>query len=283
MLSLKEKINLLKEWANEPDGDALWDLITCTRGPDTPSERDDMEEPDKQRAYAARRRRKADTGEVIRGLVFGSLPGAVRARTDRDYVILPPVEKRDHYDHHVERAVKAASRLGISIAIRERGPKKGEKAVKVEKAEKGEKPPSPKKKAWTYGGKSLGWFTEAPFVPGSTNQTLMDLFGLTYGDEGVKVFKTFKENPNILPVNGWLKVFKQVVETGGLNGKPGLGGSWNGANLVSVFKKYSYLGGNIQELSAKLLGMYPHHQDHIKECYTVWQEGQATQYGKLKP
>lgn len=87
----------------------LWDIITCQRGPDSPSERDEMPREEFDQVYCARRVRKRETGEVIRAQsFFGVVGGSARSRKDIDYVILP-ADKRtwDHYDRHVYKAAKA--------------------------------------------------------------------------------------------------------------------------------------------------------------------------------
>jgi len=101
---------------NSGGSKALWDLITCMRGPDHPSERPDMLPEDARIAYAARRARKRETVEVIRGKAFdGYVPGAARFRTDINHVTLPPVRERDHFDRHV---AEVADLLGITIRVK---------------------------------------------------------------------------------------------------------------------------------------------------------------------
>lgn len=97
------------------DAGRLWDLITCLRGPDFPSERGDMESDESSKAYRGRRERKARTVEVIRYHAFnGASGGSARLRSDRNYVILPPREQWDHFDRHVSRA---ATILGLEVKI----------------------------------------------------------------------------------------------------------------------------------------------------------------------
>lgn len=109
---------------------SFWDLITCMRGPDHPSERPDMIPEDAQIAYVARRARKRETVEVIRGKAFdGCVPGAARARTDINYVTLPPVRERDHFDRHV---AETAALLGIEVRVKAARVGKIVKAVVVD-------------------------------------------------------------------------------------------------------------------------------------------------------
>lgn len=109
----KERLATIRQWCHEDKG--LWDLLTCTRGPDSPSERGDGSGAENQSAYKARRERKYRTGEVIRG-VSGLNAGAARNRVD-EKVILPPRDEWDHYDRHVAKAVDALRAAGFSIRI----------------------------------------------------------------------------------------------------------------------------------------------------------------------
>lgn len=91
-----------------------WDMITCLRGPDSPSERPDMSAQEASVAYSARRERKYKTVEVIRNKAFfGVIGGAARSHKG-DSVTLPPRNQWDHFDKHVERAAKA---LGLKVII----------------------------------------------------------------------------------------------------------------------------------------------------------------------
>lgn len=94
----------------------LWDIITCQRGPDSPSERGDMADSEASAAYRLRRERKRDTVEVIRAQSFGGVVGgAARYRTDINYVTLPPSSEWDHFDRHVS---KAANALGLEVRFK---------------------------------------------------------------------------------------------------------------------------------------------------------------------
>ena len=105
----------------------LWDIITCQRGPDSPSERGDMSPTEASQAYAGRRARKRETVEVIRAQSFGGVVGgAARSRKDINYVVVPPEKERDHFDRHV---VKAAQALGLEVRVKEE--EKGDKGCEV--------------------------------------------------------------------------------------------------------------------------------------------------------
>lgn len=96
-----------------PDASRMWDLLTGLRGPDTPSERADMDPVACETAYRARRKRKRRTTEVIRGHSFPGIGGA-RYRIDTREVVVPPANQQDHFDRHV---IRAASALGLTIII----------------------------------------------------------------------------------------------------------------------------------------------------------------------
>lgn len=99
--------------ATSPESGKLWDLMTCLRGPDSPSEKPNMTSSESSAAYRGRRQRKANTVEVIRYHAFGGVVGgAARSRSDRDWVELPPRNEWDHFDRHVERA---AGILGLEV------------------------------------------------------------------------------------------------------------------------------------------------------------------------
>lgn len=123
-MSQKPKTNdemrkLIGEFLKEGGEEAhqFWDLITCLRGPDSPSERADMNSAESAAAYKGRRERKAKTVEVIRALAFyGASSGGARLRFDRNYVTLPPQSKWDHFDKHVARA---AASLNIEVKYEE--------------------------------------------------------------------------------------------------------------------------------------------------------------------
>ena len=90
----------------------FWEIITGLRGPDSPSELDNMPSDVYAKAYDARRKRKAKTVEVIRGKAFfGVSSGSARVRHDRDYVVVPK-KHQDHFDKHVVRAAEA---LGLEV------------------------------------------------------------------------------------------------------------------------------------------------------------------------
>lgn len=103
-----------------PNSGALWDLITCLRGPDSPSERPDQSSEESAKAYAGRRERKRRTVEVIReNAFFGVVGGAARHRPGK-VVQLPPRNQWDHFDRHVQRA---ASVLGLEVEVGREGGK----------------------------------------------------------------------------------------------------------------------------------------------------------------
>ncbi len=92
-----------------------WDIMGCVRGPDSPSERPDMDSDESARAYKGRRTRKYETVEVIReAMFFGVVGGAARSHKGKK-VVLPAHSKRDHFDRHVERAANA---LEIPVEIK---------------------------------------------------------------------------------------------------------------------------------------------------------------------
>jgi len=112
-MTFDEKRRQIGEWLREPGGDKLWDLLCGLRGPDSPSERGDMGEGERQVAYSGRRKRKYDTVEVIREKAFfGALGGSARHHAST-HITLPPEEERDHFDRHMERAAEV---LGIIVS-----------------------------------------------------------------------------------------------------------------------------------------------------------------------
>ena len=89
--------------SNKHSGQA-WDVMSCIRGPDHPSERPYMASSESVNAYRARRERKRKTVEPIREAMFyGTLGGAARHHSS-NHVELPPRQQWDHFDRHVERA-----------------------------------------------------------------------------------------------------------------------------------------------------------------------------------
>lgn len=104
---LKEINQFLRE---SPDGGRLWDLMTASRGPDSPSERPDMSSTDYHKAYEGRRIRKYNTVEVIRARAFPFASGC--RKHSADYVTLPPPSEHEHFDRHVQAAALA---LGLRI------------------------------------------------------------------------------------------------------------------------------------------------------------------------
>lgn len=99
-----------------PSSSQIWDLMSCIRGPDTPSERPDMTPDEYDRTYDARRKRKYQTVEVIRHAVFhGVVGGSARHHADNQ-VKLPTKTVHDHFDRHMERGAKI---LGLNIKYRE--------------------------------------------------------------------------------------------------------------------------------------------------------------------
>ena len=116
-LSFDQLRKFLQQVINEnPHSGALWDVLTCLRGPDSPSERSDMSSSAASKAYAGRRERKYRTVEIIRSAAFfGTIGGAARSHA-ADKVILPPSKMWDHFDKHVARA---ASRLGLKVETKE--------------------------------------------------------------------------------------------------------------------------------------------------------------------
>ena len=98
--------------SSNPNAGKFWDVITCQRGPDSPSERPNMTSKESSAAYAGRRERKHRTVEVIREVsFFGAVGGAARHHK-AEAVQLPPSSEWDHFDKHVARAAKA---LGIKV------------------------------------------------------------------------------------------------------------------------------------------------------------------------
>lgn len=119
-----EMRGLIGEFLKRGDSEAqrLWDIITCQRGPDAPSEVGGGADQSNSEAYNLRRERKRDTVEVIRAQSWnGVVGGCARYRTDIKYVTVEPPSRQDHFARHV---VKAASALGLEIKYKK--DKKGE-------------------------------------------------------------------------------------------------------------------------------------------------------------
>lgn len=97
-----------------PYASRAWDLLTCLRGPDFPSERGDMTPKESGKAYAGRRERKFKTVEVIReAAFFGTVGGAARSHKG-DRVLVPAGPKQDHFDRHV---IRAANVIGLKVEV----------------------------------------------------------------------------------------------------------------------------------------------------------------------
>ena len=100
-----------------PHSGEAWDILTCLRGPDAPSERPDMASKEAAEAYAGRRKRKYDTVEVIRHAAFFGASGGCARHHKGDVVKLPPRQQWDHFDKHVARAANA---LGLKVDAQDR-------------------------------------------------------------------------------------------------------------------------------------------------------------------
>ena len=102
--------------SSNPNASAAWDIMGCVRGPDSPSERPDMDSAAASRSYTGRRKRKYETVEVIReAMFFGYMGGGARSHKG-DHVLLPPSNKWDHFDRHVSRAAQA---IGIPVRTKD--------------------------------------------------------------------------------------------------------------------------------------------------------------------
>lgn len=110
-LSLEDRLAAVRELLRTDPTGKLWDVLTASRGPDSPSERGDMPDAEHKKAYRARRARKYKTVEVIRQRAFGSAAAGSRMHDD-DKVYVPRQEKQDHFDRHV---VRAANALGLKV------------------------------------------------------------------------------------------------------------------------------------------------------------------------
>ena len=118
-LTFDEMRRIISKWFQHGKGDhrrKFWDLITGLRGPDSPSERPDMNTKAASLAYSLRRQRKYDTVEVIRNKAFFGVVGGAARSHEADHVTLPPQSQWDHFDKHVSRA---AGTLGLKVVIRQ--------------------------------------------------------------------------------------------------------------------------------------------------------------------
>lgn len=122
-LTFAEKRAIIGKWLNGSDGCKLWDLMCGLRGPDSPSERDDMTSAQSAAAYKGRRARKFKTVEVIRQKAFNGVIGGSARHHDDDHILLPPTVEWDHFDRHMQRA---ADVLGIKIVTEGRSGKRTE-------------------------------------------------------------------------------------------------------------------------------------------------------------
>lgn len=102
--SLDEIRTQIGKWLAGPHGASLAAILAAQRGPDSPSERPDMDGEEHDRAYWGRRARKASSGEIIRSASFFGI-GKVGARSRKgDSITLPPSSQWDHYDKHMAQA-----------------------------------------------------------------------------------------------------------------------------------------------------------------------------------
>ena len=117
MLTFDEKRKMIGAWLQESDSAQLWDLLCGLRGPDSPSERPNMSDVERQRAYKGRRARKYATVEVVREKAFFGVTGGCARHHDSDHITLPPTTEWDHFDHHMKRA---ADTIGLKVVIQEK-------------------------------------------------------------------------------------------------------------------------------------------------------------------
>src|SRR3990167_7388994 len=92
-----------------------WDLMTCLRGPDSPSERGGMSSAEAAAAYQGRRERKYRTVEVIRSAAFGGGVGGCARSHPGTAIQLPSRGEWDHFDRHADRAARVVD-LKVEVA-----------------------------------------------------------------------------------------------------------------------------------------------------------------------
>lgn len=112
-LSFTEWRRFMSEFmSSNHNASKAWDVMGCIRGPDYPSERPDMTSYESSAAYKARRKRKYNTVEVIRDVMFfGVVGGGARHHNDVKVIIAHP-NKQDHFDRHVDAAART---LGLQV------------------------------------------------------------------------------------------------------------------------------------------------------------------------
>lgn len=189
-----EMRDLIGKFLKRGDSEAqrLWDIITCQRGPDHPSEDGTMANNEASEAYQARRKRKRDTVEVIRAKSWGGVVGGcARYRTDIDYVTVEPPNEQDHFARHV---VKAADALGLEVKFKKPRNEKGiDVPVKVGYSE-GTGATSSLKFKPTWGAKKVNQAIKPPVSYPAWTLAVKPL-PLVVKDIGGAT-KTVKENPN---------------------------------------------------------------------------------------
>lgn len=116
-MTFDEMRKQIGEWLQSDEGGRLWDLLTCLRGPDSPSELVNVHSAENSANYKLRRERKYDTVEVIRQKAFFGVVGGSARHHDQDYVVVNPPDEQDHFDRHV---LKAAYALGLEVRVKEK-------------------------------------------------------------------------------------------------------------------------------------------------------------------
>lgn len=111
-LSFDEQRVVIGHFLKSQHGARLWNLLTCLRGPDSPSEKPNMSYDKKKVTYAGRRKRKYNTVEVIRDKAFFGVIGGSARSHEADLVTIPPSSEWDHFDRHV---AKAADAIGLKV------------------------------------------------------------------------------------------------------------------------------------------------------------------------